>query len=195
MSKQIDFLKRCIALNLQSGGLLDLLDRIEELERERDAAFSMSKCECASDEACQNLVKLHNERDQLREQISSLKDELRQISTAVDDIRLDLTNTAAELIMEMKEQLAERDAEVTDLLKQNVMLCMYLSQIAWGNTAKQQSAWAEEALNKTKELSKLILCSKDHVAITKNDSEVEFFHIVPQKTLLYRAITDIRKVL
>ena len=135
------------------------------------------------------------ERDQLREQISSLKDELRQISTAVDDIRLDLTNTAAELIMEMKEQLAERDAEVTDLLKQNVMLCMYLSQIAWGNTAKQQSAWAEEALNKTKELSKLILCSKDHVAITKNDSEVEFFHIVPQKTLLYRAITDIRKVL
>jgi len=81
------------------------------------------------------------------------------------------------------------------LLKQNVMLCMYLSQIAWGNTAKQQSAWAEEALNKTKELSKLILCSKDHVAITKNDSEVEFFHIVPHKTLLYRAITDIRKVL
>lgn len=34
MSKQIDFLKRCIALNLQSGGLLDLLDRIEELERD-----------------------------------------------------------------------------------------------------------------------------------------------------------------
>ena len=42
MSKQIDFLKRCIALNLQSGGLLDLLDRIEELERERDTAWAQA---------------------------------------------------------------------------------------------------------------------------------------------------------
>ena len=42
MSKQIDFLKRCIELNLQSGGLLDLLDRIEELERERDTAWAQA---------------------------------------------------------------------------------------------------------------------------------------------------------
>jgi len=42
MSKQIDFLKRCIALNLQSGGLLDLLDCIEELERERDTAWAQA---------------------------------------------------------------------------------------------------------------------------------------------------------
>jgi len=46
MSKQIDFLKRCIALNLQSGGLLDLLDRIEELERERDAFYMDYRMKC-----------------------------------------------------------------------------------------------------------------------------------------------------
>ena len=54
----------------------------------------------------------------LAEQIASLKDELRQISTAIDDVRLDLTNTAAELIMEMKERLASRDAEVVSLTNQ-----------------------------------------------------------------------------
>lgn len=52
------------------------------------------------------------------EQIASLKDELRQISTAIDDVRLDLTNTSAELIMEMKERLASRDAEVVSLTNQ-----------------------------------------------------------------------------
>ena len=54
----------------------------------------------------------------LAEQIASLKDELRQISTAIDDVRLDLTNTSAELIMEMKERLASRDAEVVSLTNQ-----------------------------------------------------------------------------
>lgn len=50
MSKQIDFLKRCIALKLQSGGLLDLLDLIERLQSERDqlrAELAMAKADIA----------------------------------------------------------------------------------------------------------------------------------------------------
>ena len=43
MSKaQIEFLQRCKALNLHSGSLNDWLDRIEELERERDTAWAQA---------------------------------------------------------------------------------------------------------------------------------------------------------
>ena len=73
MSKQIDFLKRCIALNLQSGGLLDLLDRIEELERKvasRDAEVAKLK------DDNEYLYVAAIERDQLREQVKMLRDAL-----------------------------------------------------------------------------------------------------------------------
>jgi hypothetical protein len=47
-----------------------LHDRIEQLEKERDAAFALSKCECGTDEACANLVKLHDRIAQLEDQLA-----------------------------------------------------------------------------------------------------------------------------
>lgn len=69
ISKQIDFLKRCIALNLQSGGLLDLLDRIEELERERDAFYMdyRMKCDEQTKSLCVERDALQADNERLRE--------------------------------------------------------------------------------------------------------------------------------
>ena len=75
MSKQIDFLKRCIALNLQSGGLLDLLDRIEELERK--VASRDAEVVSLTNQRDYEYVRAENaeqERDQLREQVTLLRD-------------------------------------------------------------------------------------------------------------------------
>ena len=93
--------------------ILNQQQRIEELESK--LASRDAEVVSLTNQRDYEYVRAENaeqERDQLREQIASLKDELRQISTAIDDVRLDLTNTAAELIMEMKEQLSSRDAEI-----------------------------------------------------------------------------------
>lgn len=84
MSKQIDFLKRCIALNLQSGGLLDLLDRIEELERKvasRDAEVAKLK------DDNEYLYVAAIERDQLRAKINVLREALSSAESALDESR------------------------------------------------------------------------------------------------------------
>lgn len=85
MSKQIDFLKRCIALNLQSGGLLDLLDRIEELERERDTAWAQAhrlalELECLIMDTKDNAVvsKWWDSAFEAIEEYQSLKPEAQQ---------------------------------------------------------------------------------------------------------------------
>ena len=69
MSKQIDFLKRCIALNLQSGGLLDLLDRIEELEREVERKMS------AADFILKERDALQADNARLREAMKEIRDD------------------------------------------------------------------------------------------------------------------------
>ena len=43
-------------LELSATELAALRDRVKELEAERDAAFGLSKCECAAEEACANIV-------------------------------------------------------------------------------------------------------------------------------------------
>lgn len=71
MSKQIDFLKRCIALNLQGGGLLDLLDRIEELEREVERLKTTppdkrEDLRCVVSDLCGQVREARAERDALQ---------------------------------------------------------------------------------------------------------------------------------
>lgn len=55
------------------GELLQwLMARADAAEKERDAAFAMSKCECGPDEACRNLAEQHV-------QIAALKAELQRL--------------------------------------------------------------------------------------------------------------------
>lgn len=74
----------------------------EALKAERDAAFRMSKCECASDEACANLVKwerqceaLKAERDALRDALTDAKEWVYQYMDQndcdIDDDELDVS--------------------------------------------------------------------------------------------------------
>jgi uncharacterized small protein (DUF1192 family) len=45
----------------------ELEDEVARLYAERNATFSMSKCECGTSEACANLVRLSDQRDELLE--------------------------------------------------------------------------------------------------------------------------------
>jgi len=115
MSKQIDFLKRCIALNLQSGGLLHLLDRIEELERKvasRDAEvvsltnqrdYEYVRAENAEQERDQ----FEQERDQLREHVTMLRDAL--LTCSVGDF-----STGHVIPPSFDEKLVEEALAATD---------------------------------------------------------------------------------
>ncbi len=50
----------------------DMEQEVERLTAERDAAFAMSRCECATDEACANLAQLRAEVAGLREALHSI---------------------------------------------------------------------------------------------------------------------------
>ncbi len=52
---------------------------LEQALAERDAAFSMSKCECESSEACRNLAKLNHELEQARADAERKDDALNQL--------------------------------------------------------------------------------------------------------------------
>lgn len=96
MSKQIDFLKRCIALNLQSGGLLDLLDRIEELERDQ----------------------LRAKINVLREALSSAEsalDESRDYPVTYDEVITALITTPEQSLAAYRNKVIEECAERIDL--------------------------------------------------------------------------------
>ena len=75
MSKaQIEFLQRCKAFNLHSGSLNDWLDRIEELERERDTFYMDYRMKC--DEQTKSLCV---ERDALQADNARLRDALEAV--------------------------------------------------------------------------------------------------------------------
>lgn len=57
-------------------------EAIKALVAERDAAFAMSRCECESNEACKNLVALHDE-------VERLKSALREVVKAFDVVEID----------------------------------------------------------------------------------------------------------
>ena len=65
--------------------------QIECLTRERNAAFTMSRCECASDEACANIVKVMRERDEARQEAQSLRDCVEAIGAAQKQMNAELT--------------------------------------------------------------------------------------------------------
>lgn len=48
-------------------------ERISELEKQRDAAFAMTRCECGAEEACWNLVKAADQVRVLREALEVAK--------------------------------------------------------------------------------------------------------------------------
>lgn len=71
MSKELIERLRADAESTDDIGLCaDAADRIEELERERDAAFAMSRCECEANECCASLVKLHNRIEELEHKLA-----------------------------------------------------------------------------------------------------------------------------
>lgn len=45
----------------------------EQLRKERDAAFSLSRCECESEECCRNLVKAQEARQRAEAELASVK--------------------------------------------------------------------------------------------------------------------------
>ena len=53
----------------ESATRAPLVERIAQLEAERDAAIAMSCCECGSDEVCANLARLTAERDEARAEV------------------------------------------------------------------------------------------------------------------------------
>lgn len=75
---------------MKSSDVFALLDEIESLKAERDAAFKMSKCECNSDEACSNLAQLHSElaskTDMLDEQVAFAIDVANQRDAALKEL-------------------------------------------------------------------------------------------------------------
>ncbi len=100
MSKQIDFLKRCIALNLQSVGLLDLLDRIEELERELhllDEDYGRSRL---------SIAKTRQERDALQADNARLREALEYCVTQVGELAT-VPGIASALSSTPEQSLAE----------------------------------------------------------------------------------------
>ena len=65
-----------IPFEAQESILMDMVvpaDFARQLERERNAAFAMSKCECGTDEACANLAKLHAELAEARKDAERYK--------------------------------------------------------------------------------------------------------------------------
>lgn len=80
--------------------------RIAALEAERDAAFQMSRCECASDEACRNLVA----KDA---RIAELEATLERRRILSDTARLDVI--WQELVASRDTALRENDAKIAKL--------------------------------------------------------------------------------
>ena len=104
MSKQIDFLKRCIALNLQSGGLLDLLDRIEELERDQ----------------------LRAKINVLREALSSAEsalDESRDYPVTYDEVITALITTPEQSLAAYRNKVIEECAAVLNVVITRLSSC------------------------------------------------------------------------
>lgn len=76
----------CAALEVMTKERDNLLDAqskslqtIGKLTAERDAAFAMSKCECESNEACKNLVALHDEVERLKSALCEAKEALLRL--------------------------------------------------------------------------------------------------------------------
>jgi len=63
----------------------EYLDEIEMLQKERAAAFLMSKCQCAEGETCANLVRLHTRVNELEN--SELAKEVEQLRAQLADRR------------------------------------------------------------------------------------------------------------
>ena len=60
-----------------------------------------------------------NEIESLRQQVSTLKAELKCIGEAIDDPRTDLTMTMSELILEYKQQLADTNEHIEYMLSRD----------------------------------------------------------------------------
>ena len=117
----------------------------------------------------------HEECESLRQQLSTLKAELKCIGEAIDDPRTDLTMTMSELILEYKQQLADSQNQVT-LLRDLIPKRIPDGFVSFGKYyAEQESIFnpsykemtkfknkylsdCEEALAATADLDGLILC-------------------------------------
>lgn len=78
--------------NVSCGLLREAADEIERLRRERDAAFSLSRCECGTDECCRNLVasitraeSAERERDEARAERDALRERFEAAPVVVLD--------------------------------------------------------------------------------------------------------------
>jgi hypothetical protein len=171
MSKQIDFLKRCIALNLQSGGLLDLLDRIEELERDllnlvcrihRDGGHYIAKYGEAKAIADADIVAAQNNAD-----LDTLQADNARLREALKEIRdnFDCDNDAHRYGSTCRCCLAEKTLDATP----EQSLAAYRNKELTKVTElerERDTAWAQ-AHRLALELECLIMDTKDNAVVSK----------------------------
>ena len=82
--------------------------------------------------------------DDLRQQLSTLKAELKCIGEAIDDPRTDLTMTMSEVIVDQKQQLSAAQAKIDELMLEYCPEEMTQEQIA--EYEKHQRAVTEPKL-------------------------------------------------
>lgn len=173
MSKQIDFLKRCIALNLQSGGLLDLLDRIEELERERDAFYMDYRMKC--DEEVKGSALVIIERDQLRAELAAAMSEIERKMSAGQFV---LEHLAAEQANNMR--LRERLDYIRHLpIDQHYRI----NALAYELIAEPSDTSALEAIVKKAGEVMREKCADASIDLYSERSTFEAIHALPAVTL------------
>jgi len=110
------------------------------------------------------------ECESLRQQLASLKAELKAIGKAINDPRTDLTMTMSEVIIEFKQQLAAALAacklkdEALEAANNGLRYWMDAFPLSVTEADNEEMLKLEEALAATDDLSGLVLCDAEPVA-------------------------------
>ena len=102
------------------------------------------------DELTDALASRDAEIESLRQQLVTLKTELKSIGEAIDDPRTDLTMTMSEVIVDQKQQLSAAQAKIDELMLEYCQEEMTQEQIA-EYEKHQRPAWRNFSLELKKE--------------------------------------------
>ena len=126
---------------------------------------------------------LELEVESLRQQLATLKAEIKSIGKAIDDPRTDLTMTMSEVIIDQKQQLHAAQAD-------NIRLREALDYVVLQIPEFASVPGIEEALAATADLNELILCEKEPFARKISYGSLVFlegYAELSEGTPLYRA--------
>ena len=110
--------ERVVAERDQLEYRLEQDDRIiGALKAERDAAFAMSRCECESNEACKNLVALHDEVERLKQERDAALAEVKRLQFQQEQYGSDklAIQKQAWLEADRARQITEQREQITTL--------------------------------------------------------------------------------